>query len=130
MLGRSKEGLQIDDTSIVVEELTTIPRYLHGNAIGVFDVLLTKFLEHAAETVIPTLFLLGCLAWVGCAELDEQFVTYSFMSQFPRKCIAVINEKNKTQRKSRQKRLSQRTSNSNFPEVLIGTFRVVACAAS
>jgi hypothetical protein len=75
-VGESKEVLQIDDTGIVVEELTAISRNLHGNTVGVFDVLLTELLEHAAETVIPALLLLGRLAGIRCSELDEQFITY------------------------------------------------------
>jgi hypothetical protein len=67
----SIEVLQVDDASIVVEIFTAVSRYLHGNTVGIFDVLLTEFLEYAAETVVPALLFLGRFAWVRCAELDE-----------------------------------------------------------
>jgi hypothetical protein len=62
---------QVDHSSIVVEELATVARNLHGNTVGVFDVLLPQLLEHAAETVVPSLLFLGGLAWVRGTELHE-----------------------------------------------------------
>jgi hypothetical protein len=68
--------LQVDHSGVVVEELATILGYLRGNAIWVFDFFLAKFIQNTAETVVPLLFLLGCLAWVGSTELNKQFLTY------------------------------------------------------
>jgi hypothetical protein len=67
---------QIDHSSIVVEELATVARNLHGNAIGVLDILLPQLLEHAAETIVPSLLFLGCFAGVCGAELHEELVAY------------------------------------------------------
>jgi hypothetical protein len=66
-----KTQSQVDHSSIVVEELATVARNLHGNAVRVFDVPLPQLLEHAAETVVPSLLFLGGLAWVCGAELHE-----------------------------------------------------------
>ena len=67
---------QIDDASIVVEKLAAIPSNLHGNTVWIFDILLAQLLQHAAETVVPALLLLGCLAGIRGSELDKQLITY------------------------------------------------------
>lgn len=67
---------QVDDASIVVEKLAAIPSNLHGNAVWIFDILLAQLLQHAAETVVPALLLLGCLAGIRGSELDKQLITY------------------------------------------------------
>jgi hypothetical protein len=66
-----EQALHIDDTSIVLEKFTTKARNRRGNTVGIFDVLLAEILKHAAETVIPTLLLLGCLARIRCSKLDK-----------------------------------------------------------
>lgn len=66
---------QVDDSCVVIEKLTPISRYLFGNTVGIFDILLTELLQYAAETVIPPLLFLGRLARVCRSELDKQLIT-------------------------------------------------------
>jgi hypothetical protein len=90
---------QIDHSSVVVEELTTVARNLHGNTIGILDVLLPQLLEHAAETIVPPLLFLGSFAGVCGAELHEEFVACDW---FP-KLVCVYQQQQRGTRLERKK---------------------------
>jgi len=74
--GGAGKLLHVDDTSIVLEKFTAKPRNFRGNTVGILDVSLAEVFEHATETVIPALLLLGRLTGVGGSELNKQSVTY------------------------------------------------------
>ena len=67
---------QVDNPGVVTEELSTIFGDFPRNSVGILDVPLAKVFEHATETVIPALLLLGRLTGVGGSELNKQSVTY------------------------------------------------------
>lgn len=74
---KSKRQLQNDYSRFVIEESAPKLGDLHGNTIGIFDVLLSQLREDITQTIVPLLLLLSSLAWIGCTQLHEHFLPWS-----------------------------------------------------